>query len=65
MRTTITLKSEKIVELLEETKVKSKSKAVAVAIDDFLKRKRIEKIKLMKGMLDFDLTADEIRHYER
>lgn len=65
MRTTVTLESDKIEVLLRETKAKSKAKAVAVAVDDYLKRKRIEKIKSMKGKLDFDLTADEIRHYER
>ena len=30
-----------------------------------LRRKKIEKIKSMKGKLDFDRTVHEIRHYER
>jgi len=38
---------------------------VKIAIRGYLKRKKIEKIRSMKGKLDFDLTADEIRHYER
>jgi len=35
---------------------------VKTAIDEYLKRKKIEKIKSMKGKLEFSITADEIRH---
>ena len=65
MRTTITIDKDIIDVLLEETNVKSKASAVKIAIDSYLKRKKAEKIKSMKGKLDFDMTADEIRHYER
>jgi Arc/MetJ family transcription regulator len=65
MRATITIEKEILDELLKETKAKSKVSAVKIAIRGYLKRKKIEKIKAMKGKLDFDLTADEIRHYER
>ena len=65
MRTTVTLDGKKLCELLTETGAKSKAEAVSTAIDDYLRRKRIEKIKALKGTLEFDLTAEEIRHYER
>ena len=65
MRATITIEKEVLDELLKETKAKSKASAVRKAIDEFLKKKKIEKIKRMKGKLQFDLTPDEIRHYER
>jgi len=52
-------------ELVKETKAKSKATAVKTAVREYLRRKKIEKIKSMKGKLEFDLTADEIRHYER
>ncbi len=65
MRTTITIEKDILDELLKETKAKSKATAVKKAIHEYLKRKKIEKIKSMKGKLNFDLTADEIRHYER
>lgn len=65
MRTTITIEQDVIEELLKETKAKSKVSAVKEAICEYLKRGKIEKIKSMKGKLEFDLTADEIRHYER
>ena len=65
MRTTVTLDGKKLNELLSETGAKSKTEAVSTAIDDYLRRKRIEKIKALKGTLEFDLTAEEIRHRER
>lgn len=65
MRATVTLKKDKLDELLKETKCKSKASAVRVAIDDYIKRKKIENIQSMKGKLEFSMTADEIRHHER
>jgi len=35
----------------------------AVAL--YLRKKKIERIKEKKGKVKFDMTADEIRHYER
>jgi Arc/MetJ family transcription regulator len=65
MRTTVTIEHNILEELLKETKAKSKASAVKVAIRDYIKRRKIEKIKSLKGKLEFDLTADEIRHHER
>lgn len=65
MRATVTIEKDKLDILIKETKSKSKTSAVKVAIDEYLKRKKIEKIKSMKGKLHFDMTADEIRHRER
>jgi Arc/MetJ family transcription regulator len=65
MRTTVTIEHNILEELLKETKAKSKASAVKVAIRDYIKRRKIEKIKSLKGKLEFDLTADEIRYHER
>ena len=65
MRATVTLEKDILDELLRETKAKSKTTAVKKAIREYLRRKKIEKIKSMKGKLEFDLTAEELRHYER
>jgi len=65
MRTTVTIEHEIMEELLKETRAKSKASAVKEAIREYLKRGKIEKIKSMKGKLEFDRTADEIRHHER
>ncbi|MGD1151807.1 MAG: DUF2191 domain-containing protein [Syntrophales bacterium] len=65
MRANVTIEKDILDELVKETKARSKASAVKIAIRGYLKRKKIEKIRSMKGKLDFDLTADEIRHYER
>lgn len=65
MRATLTIDNNKLELLMKETKSKSKASAVKIAIDEYLKRKKIEKIKSMKGKLEFSMTADEIRHCER
>jgi hypothetical protein len=65
MRATITIEKDVLDNLLAETHAKSKASAVKMVIDEYLRRKKIEKIKSMKGKLEFDKSADEIRHYER
>ena len=62
MRATATIKKDKLDKLVKDTKSKSKASAVKAAIDEYLRRKKIETIKSMKGRLEFTLTADEIRH---
>lgn len=65
MRATVTIEKDVLDELLKETRAKSKTTAVRKAIHEYLRRKKIEKIKSMKGKLEFDMTAEELRHYER
>jgi hypothetical protein len=50
---------------MKKINIKGKSSAVRIAIDEYLRKKKIEKIKSMKGRLEFDLTASEIRHNKR
>ena len=65
MRATVTIEKDMLDDLLRETKARNKATAVKKVIREYLRRKKIEKIKSMKGKLEFDMTADEIRHYER
>jgi hypothetical protein len=65
MRTTVTLEYEILNELLKKTKARSKTSAVKEAINDYLRRQKIKDIKAMRGRLEFDRTAEEIRHRER
>ena len=65
IRTTITLDKKILDALLEATKAKSNASAVREAIGEYLKKDKTERIKSMKGKLEFDLSADEIRHDER
>ena len=65
MRATVTIEKNMLDQLLKETRAKSKATAVKRAIHEYLRRRKIERIKSMKGKLVFDKTAEEIRHYER
>ncbi len=65
MRATVTIEKDILDDLIKETRGKSKAAAVRLAVQEYLKRKKIERIKSMKGKLEFDLTAHQIRHYER
>jgi len=65
MRATVTIENDRLDLLMKETKSKNKASAVKIAINEYLKKKKIEKIKSMRGKLEFDMTADEIRHRER
>ncbi len=61
-RITITLPNELIDDLLSVIEAKSKTEAVIKAIKDEIMQKKKEKIKNLAGKLDFDMSADELRH---
>jgi Arc/MetJ family transcription regulator len=65
MRATVTIDKYVLDELVKATGAKSKSAAVKELIDAYLRQSKMQKIMSMKGKLSFELTADEIRHYER
>jgi hypothetical protein len=65
MRSTVTIEKDMLDELLVETGAKNKATAVKEAIADYLRRCKVEKIRSMKGKLEFDVTAEDLRHYER
>lgn len=60
-RTTVTLPVSLLENLVSVTKAKSKSKAVIVAIEEELKRKKWQRIKESAGKLEF-AKVDKIRH---
>jgi len=65
MRATVTIDSKNLNELLYETKAKSKASAVNEAIAVYLRQRKIEKIKSLKGKLAFIDDLDDLRHRER
>jgi len=65
MRTTVTIEKDAIDELMDETKARSKAMAVREAVAEYLRRRKIDRIKSLKGKLDFDDTTAEARHRER
>ena len=64
MRATVSILKDILDKLVKETKTKRKASAVKNVINKFLREKKIERIKAMKGKLNFVLTTDEVRHYE-
>ena len=65
MRATVTIDKEILDQLVRESGHKNKATAVREAVAVYLRQKKIEKIKSMKGKLKFDKTAEDLRHYER
>lgn len=65
MRATVTIEKKLLDDLVHESGHKNKASAVREAVSVYLKQKKIEKIRSMKGKLKFDKSADELRHYER
>ncbi len=65
MRSTVTIDKKILDELVQESGHKNKATAVREAVAVYLKQKKIEKIKSMKGKLKFDKKAEDLRHYER
>lgn len=69
MRTTLNIDDLLIKNLLETTHEKSKTKAITIAIKDYLKKKHIKKILSYQGTLDIknnwqQLEKEEIMEYE-
>jgi hypothetical protein len=65
MRSTVTIDSARLGELVSETKARSKAAAVNEAIAEFLRRKKVERLKSMRGKLEFAADFDALRHRER
>jgi len=61
-RTTITLPSDLVNELVEVVAAKSKTEAVITAIQDEIRRRKKDRIKALAGQLEFTRNAEELRH---
>jgi Arc/MetJ family transcription regulator len=64
-RTTITLPSDLLAELMSEIKSKSKTDAVITAIRDEIRTKKQERMKAVAGDMEFTMTADRLRHGDK
>jgi len=61
-RSTITLSTELLEELLAEVEARSKTEAVVLAVREEIRRRKAEKIKAMAGKMEFTAEADDLRH---
>ena len=69
MRTTLNIDEDLIKKLLKTTQIKSKTKAISMAIEEYLERHQIQKILSYQGSLDMEdnwelLEEEEMREYE-
>ncbi|MCH7800435.1 MAG: type II toxin-antitoxin system VapB family antitoxin [Chloroflexi bacterium] len=59
MRTTLNIDEKILAEVIEATGEKSKSKAVNMALEQFIRQKKIKNLLSMVGKLEIDDTSEE------
>lgn len=64
MATTVTLDSDLLDEVMEETREKTKASAVRKALEEFLRERRLRELRSMLGTLDMQFTNEEIEAME-
>lgn len=64
MRTTLNIDDLLMEKLLETTRQKSKTKAITIAIKDYLKKTRIKKILSYQGKLDIENNWQQMENEE-
>jgi Arc/MetJ family transcription regulator len=60
MKTLIDIQDDIMKELLKESKAKTKKAAVTLAINEFIDRKKREKLISLMGKLDLNMTQDDL-----
>lgn len=61
MRTTVDLPEELLVELQRVTEAPTRREALIIAMDDFLRRRRLQRVLEAAGELDLDLDVRQYR----
>lgn len=61
-RTTITLPQDLVRELMTVVNARNKTEAVILAVRDEIRARKKERIKSLTGKMDFDLSAEDLRH---
>ena len=64
MRTTLDVDQKLLNDVVEVTGEKSKSKAVSKALEEYIRRKRIQELRDMAGTIDLVDNWYELRHME-
>ena len=63
MRTSVTLNDETLQELLEVTETTNMTQAVSTAVNEYLRRRRLERFRALKGNVDI-ISNEEIEAAE-
>lgn len=64
MRTSVTLNDETIQELLEVTNTTNMTQAVSTAVNEYLRRRRLERFRALRGNVEI-ISNDEIEAAEQ
>jgi metal-responsive CopG/Arc/MetJ family transcriptional regulator len=64
MRATLSIPDELIEDLVRETGAKNKTQAIIRAIEDYLKKSRLEKLLFLQGKLDLENNWQEMEACE-
>jgi len=64
MRTTLNLDDTLIKELMATTKAKTKTDAINQALADFVRRRKLQRLKALSGKIHFDLGWQEMESQE-
>ena len=54
MRTTLTLDEQLVADVLKATDAKTKTRAVTIALEQFVRRKKIDALRALLGTVDID-----------
>jgi len=61
MRTTLDLPEDLLAEAMQAAHVKTKTKAIIVALEDLVQKARLAELKKYRGKVDLDIDLDELR----
>ena len=64
MRTTLEIDPKLVAEAVKLTGEKNKGRAVSKALEEYIRRKKIEELRVSLGKLNLDDTWYELRHME-
>ena len=64
MRTTLDVDKEVLDEVVKLTKEKNKGKAVSKALEEYIRRRRVEELRAALGTIDLVDNWYELRHME-
>lgn len=64
MRTTLDIPEELMNDLLETLKIKKKAEAVKIALEDFVRRKRMEELISLSGKIEIEDRTKELEESE-
>ena len=62
MKTTLNIPDDLIKKAMTLSKHKTKTETVVVALQEYIRKKRIDKILASEGKLEFDNTSEKSRH---